>query len=292
MPKTKPGIVNFYQIVDEGGSKVDLKEIAGQIVAIPDPRDRHQAIGGYTMRMEAMLFSRNGLSFEMVKIRTDDLPSHVGPDGQLTEFHYTGGGGLGEHSCFLLHSANNVVAVLKSGYGPAINNIVEYLQRYVPGGVRLALQQVMTLDAMERLHRLDEVRRLALRVARPHNLEGLQGTSAEIDNVLRWLRTLGGESLKVELTMGRKKKGSLNVGPAIRMAQEILLGLGEENVEVLQLKGKDEEGSPDDVDLITDRLYVKVQLDFDEDRKRVVRETRHQALDEAFDKHADFLKRL
>lgn len=286
----KNGIVNFYQVVDETNSGLNFNALLDLAVAVPEPVDRHRPAGGFTLRLEQAFVGRNGPSIEMVKIRTEDLPSVIAADGSLADF---AGDGIAEHTSFLLLGGTNIIAVLRSGHGPTNKAIVQYFECFAPPGVRLTTHEILNLDAIGRLGRMDHVRSISFTVARPQNLVDLHADSPQVEDALKFLRSLGGESLKVELGMGHRRKGGLVGATAKAFASALLRELGLENVERLRLNGSDEDGEPTPVDLITDRLLVNVRMDVPNGATRNDKiRLRHQAIEAAVDHHAEFLRRL
>ncbi len=284
----KYGLVNFFRIHGGQNFRVgDFLALVRQAEAIPDAPQRERPVGDHLVRLQSVHVGANGPTLEIVKIRTHDLPAVITQNRELAELD---GAGLAEHTVVQVIRDTNVVAVMRSAHGPSIRAVVAYFQTFA-NGQEIEAEEVLGLDAQDRFDRMTEVKKLSFKVAGIRDINALQGLPPDVEDVVALMRRYGGGVF--DLDMNGKRAAAMNEPHVKQLATRLIANLGRNHVKRLRLDGWDDDGHPTPVDLITDRLYVRVAMDFREDGDREHRRAvRHQAVEQATGIHINFLRAL
>ncbi|HEY7767514.1 DUF6731 family protein [Longimicrobium sp.] len=256
---------DFYQVVDANDRPARLEEALQTIAALPE-EERYLIVGKNPVRLHHA--SRNGLQWEgeLLRIRMDVTPLRANLIGGLKPFELDEDEGLGEETAFLFDARTQVLVLQRNRIGVSATAAAYYFQNRAGLNNILFLRPVLRRDAVMRLDRLRQVRKLDVRFAGVRNPEALR-TDRSVAEMVDVLTEFQAPSAAITLSMGHKK-GSLNVDTVRRFVQKIT-GFSAENdqpVTKLEISGTAEDEQVDVFDLINYNLVEAVTVEPDAGR--------------------------
>jgi len=145
-------------------------------------------------------------------------------------------------------------------------------------------------DALERLGRMQVLRKITFRVARPEDPMALRGQDPSAAHAIDLLNELGGREIDINVSVGRPRRIALQRNPVLRMAN-VLFNRRDAEVQKIIVSGRgDPDAATETIDLLEDRLVYEAQANLR--RRRLDSRDCVRALQEAYREHADYLREL
>ena len=275
---------DFFRVeVANGGSNLEAS-IEQFFRDNPTITDRNLAISDGFVRIGN--WRKNGGSYQgiMLRLRTENVAQIARFDSDvMQDLALQPGEALTEYCCFAYYPTKQILVLHRSRNAGGSARLNDYLERMVRAG-NVTLAVVLNRDAFQRLDRITEVTLAELKIAMPKLKTLPQADDEPAKDMIALAKLSGATTVSATLSMGRSKKPMLS---AFRDAMKHFAGTYEEAVERAVVTGRSEEepGETITVDLITDRMREKVQIDVVEGQS--VTDRIHEALATAYERRVD-----
>ncbi len=247
----------FYRPTVHNGGQVTFAHVLEQISRLNAVERIRRGVDPAVV----LNLNRNGNEYigEAARIRMEDLPSVVDiATGDRHDLNVRDREGLGEEIHFLYDSGLNIIAVQRKGpfRASALMDLFSDLTHSV-----LGFQIVLRRDAWVRFGRMDRVKKIYFKLARPHDFQGQRRPA--LKRVFREMEEFNGVSAKIEISVGREHQRRLRLNP-IRAVVEYFQAR-RDDFTALSITGavRDEEEIPhqETIDFIKGRLEFSANVD-------------------------------
>ena len=240
---------------------------------------RTTSVRGSPMRAHRVGEHQNVWTGDMLKIRMDDISLRASTKGNAREFDLDDDEGMGEPTCFLFAPKQNALVLEASRKGVTRAMFSEYFGLVTDADVHVSLQPYVHPDAMSRMKDLHVVRKFEVALARSGNISDLRKSDYGMSGLAVAVDHFDAPRVDLTLSMGHKKKGTLNsVLDAVR-------GLWKkEGLEIKKMRVHGKAADEEDlmIDFLEDRLKYEAVVETDPVARRVTYPARRIHALEAF----------
>lgn len=253
--------VRYFQVEKAVASAPDFEVALETAFDLgPSPIDRQRSIkNDVVLRLERFKTSGAFIAGEAVRVQTDNIP----PEAKDTGLVPLNIGGLGHAVAFRYHPDLEVIAVQFDNRSVSIGKLIDYLSFVDPSCI-YRVHPLVTQNAWDRYND-GNPRKFEIQIAAPANLAAVEG---EVGALTDAGRTLGEMSdapmIRIEVSMGNKRKGFLNKGFVTDVLKYFTSGEGKnEDIRSLRATVKDSsEEASDAIDFLNEKLFRKDKLRF------------------------------
>lgn len=234
-----------------------LKDVAN----LPDDASRNVLVGKNPLRLKTVERVGQAWCGDLVRIRMEEIPVRASTNGAVTPFTLREDEGVGEQCAFLYRPKRRLLLLQRNRHALSANTFASYFESIGKLGGPIDLQPLLKPDAAARLRNLRLVRRVSLKVAATDRGALWKGEGVGVKEVAELANQFRSPEVTVTLSVGRKRQQGL-FGRGVRQMvthAKALAGRGAE-VKALVVAGKDDDGAPDVIDFIHDRLRDEVEL--------------------------------
>lgn len=250
---------HLFWVIPNEGSAAEMQRLVEEYCRDPSNLEFSIRENSFLAKEAAWDRRRGAFTISVFKLRESDLPSKVGPDGQVESLALEDDDDLGEPIVFAYYPALEVCIVQDSQNGPR-HPVVREVLREIGHDTPIHLSPVLEQDMMERLEDARIFRSLEFVLKSPTHIEELRRAGRPVAQALDLLGELGGVNVTVKVTMGHNS-GSLD-GRVKRMAEQ-LVDFGDTDLGKLKLKasaGEDEPVEP--LDMLNARVSREFEVAF------------------------------
>lgn len=211
--------VDIYQVEFAG----DLGEVIRSILEdVEDDDSRTTDINGVPTRLQQVQRSDDfGWEGEFVRIRLNNLPSRTKLSGAQTDLELDDDEGLGENTAFLFDPKKKHLLVQTFRSSVTASAMRRYFSEFTGKVGPVFLHPVLRKDAMERLARLSESKKLVIQVAADDRMQGYDTENDAVESVLKLAKYLRSPSIEVTASIGHRG-GSLSPKRVFAAVKELL----------------------------------------------------------------------
>jgi hypothetical protein len=287
MPETVKSItIDFFQVELPNGGNFDL--VTQAIGDLPNDGARNRERGGTPIRVQDLVRRQTRFLGEAVRIRMTDLPSKARLDGAVSEIAFDDDEGLGEETGFLYDRGRGVILVQRNRWGVSWQTLRWYF-REIAGLEKLEFLPIMRSDAFKKLQKMQEVREFEVRLAGIQNMSALRGRGKGVDEVLDVAAEFKAHTLKIIASVGHERGRTLE--RVVALARGIMkLDQGDDATVSLRVRGREEDGEIEVLDLIDFRIIETAQVEMVD--RRLTRAARYNVLENAWMKRRDEIDSL
>lgn len=279
----------FYEVENVKSSDSALYECLDRLWNHPEKESYVEIFGGVKVRLERYESDHrsNGSGFvsgEFVRQQTDNIPPIAEQGQPLSANSYP----LGHRCAFRYHPRTSVI-LLESRRGAVTPIRIDGLiKARLSPHKGLFLSPVLSEGALENL-RNGTPRNITFRVARPAQMDRIEGDLIDLDGDLARLAT-NFNGLSVGVSIGFPKGENDRSLDMNMIDRAIKWASGNRNhVESMKVKVMEE---PDSIDVFTEQLKVVKDLQLDSDDVQLNYETRRAFLAASFDDYMPVLERI
>lgn len=261
----------------------------------PDNDSRTIEVRGHNVRLQRATTRRGVVEADMLRIQMSQLPSKAKLSGAVSSLNLDEDEGIGNETCFLYHPATKVMAIQRNKSGVTARMLAEYFQQKNGLTSPIELSSVIQKDALDRLSRMQETRKIRIRMAGVTNPDFFKGRAdTAVGEMLNIMKFMDAPTANVELSMGRQP-GSLSVARVVKMARE-MLGMADRG-DVGESSSMDVFGTFDDdtqerFDVLSYRMVEEVVIKEDRRRRAYASKSRRDELFRVWEKRKDELQSM
>jgi len=202
---------------------------------------------------------RGAFSMSVFKLRESNLPSKVGPDGEIASLDLDKDDDLGEPIVFCYYPDLEVCIVQHSQTGPRHPVVREVLRR-VGRDVPVYMSPVLKQDMVERLNDARIFRAIEFSIKSPQELQDFRAAGKPVSRALQMLGDVDGNNVCVRISMGHEKGSMSN---AVKKVAQSLVDLGDTDLGVLKVDASAGEGEPvEQLDMLNARMVREFEVKF------------------------------
>jgi hypothetical protein len=251
--------IDFYKTEDSDGNALDITDFITRTFGLAIA-DRQVDYGNSFLQLHNVRDHGGLLLGEILKTKMTDPPDKVSKTtGVPAELGLRADEGIGHHGHFLYdgHRCALLLQRDREVRHPAFREGVGS-----PIHEEFNLSLIFKPDALERLNRMQVIRKLSFRVARPQNPEAFREIDPSAERAIELLNEHGGLLIDVNISVGKRREASLARETVLRFARG-LLGHGGEDVRKVVVSGReDNDASIEIIDLFEDRLIYEAPADY------------------------------
>ncbi len=235
----------------------DALEAMSKVESIPK---RNAEINKYTVRWEEISIQPRYIMGDFVKLRLDILPLKGGVDSKSMPLNLRLSEGISEPFAFLFDTQSSILVTQKNRYGASVSMFIEYVEKLGAVGEMIEIFPVLSKEGIQKLRQMDDVRTVSYKIAKPTQAEVDFDSNDSVDSAISTMRDVGGETIEVRITSGRKRK-SLTLRNIARLAGNLLGGktTGSAVVKKFEISGYTN-GHRDEFDLIKEQLRATQEV--------------------------------
>ncbi len=233
-----------------------------------DDESRTLSIRGYPVRLQKVHISPGIIEAEMLKIQMVDIPPKATLGGTVGSLGLGTDEGIGGETAFLYHAGTGVLVLQRNRSGVSAKSLAEYFTQKGSLSSDILLHPVIQRDAVKRLARMKEARRVKVRLAGITNPEFFRDDNTGLNQMMDIIEHFNAPSATIEVSMGHQP-GSLMVQRVIKLANKVLnlhSGAAGE-VSTMEVSGVLEDDSKDVFDVLMYRMVEVVAIRNDRQRR-------------------------
>jgi hypothetical protein len=280
--------IDFFRVVMPAEVTVRFEDLIRGVQNSADDETRNIDVRGAPIRMRKAEQRHDLWEADMTRIRMDALPVKAKISGEIERLIFDDDEGVGEETAFLYNPARQLLIVQRNWHGVSASNIARYFQDRGRLEAPISLQHILQEDAMERIGRMEVIRKLEVHMAPLGSPESLRKYGHGLSSMVDLLQEVQSPRATISLSMGRQP-GSLSLANVVRMIKDVFKGT-HEDVEKVQVTGRlDDEMQV--IDLLDFRVQEVVDVDSDANRRLSYR-TRIAALRQAWQNRRNEMQHL
>ena len=276
--------IDFYTTQDVDGARFDISGLILQVSELPFVQ-RRVDFGDSFVCLHDVRAEGEIILGGVLKARMTDVPEKVSRnDGLPRDLGLLADEGIVHRAHFYYDPAHCVLLLQRDRNvrPPAFVHSVA-----APSHRDFGLSLIFKRDALQRLNRMQVVRKISFKVARPADPGALVREDASAGHAIELLNDLGGVEVDVKVSVGRSRRVSLHRNPALRIANLLFNHRGNE-VQRIVVSGKEDPGAATEtLDLLEDRLVFAAPVD--QRGRRIDTHECQRLLVQAYREHADYL---
>jgi hypothetical protein len=262
--------------------------------------DRNLDFGESTVRIQDCNKNSEGYyEGNFVKIRMLALPSRASLKGDLNQFDLEAYEGMGEEAAFLYDPILNILAMQRNRYSITTGTFSKYLKKKGENKNDVDFYPIITEDSLEKFKSMKTITKFQLKIAGISNPERFKNSGKAPGNVIDLLNEFGAPHMDLTISMGYSKN-SMKLTSIQRAAKQFLQFSRKEkdnemksDVTSLIVSGNSEDGKPDFIDLVADRIIEFKEIEIKSTDRILPYNTRKIIVSEHFLKNLEqFNKRF
>jgi hypothetical protein len=223
---------------------------------------------------------------EILKTKMTDLPDKVSrTTGVPADLGLRPDEGIGRHGHFLYDGDLCTLQLQRDREvrHPAFREGVA-----APIHAEFNLSLIFKPDALERLNRMQVIRKLSFKVARPQNPEAFREIDLSAERAIDLLNEHNGLLIDINISVGKRKEASLSRETVLRVARGLFGRRGDDVRKVVVSGREDSDAATEIIDLFEDRLIYEAPADY---RGRAIDPgSCERILLAAHEEHAEYLR--
>lgn len=278
---------DFYQVVMPQDTNIDFGAILNQIFAL-GARERLDNTGDYPIRLQDLTLGNAYLIGDIARIRMNDIPDKMKLTGETEPLDLDEDEGLGEIATFLYHPTTNILMMMRNRNAVGVAGLGHYISNIarIEG---IQFNNILQVEAYQRLQRLDMIQRFDLEVAAPGNGTFFRDMGLSPEAVLDLIGVSPKVRLSLAFSTGYDRELSLPKNLIERIATSFRNRRNQVEGESLSLvvSGREHE-QKEVIDLFEDVLtdYIDVNI---RNQRRITDDQRHAATTNVWIRHRDRL---
>jgi len=202
-------IIDFYQLKLPDGFDQTF-EVLSQKVSTLVGRNRNCPVHGAVIRLHKTFFDKRLVEGDLIRLRMDSLPVKGDLDGKLEEIDFGDEEGIAEQTAFLIDPASNIVLLQRNRTGVSASTFLHYFEQKGKVPDSMELLPVIKSEAMRRLAKFQEIRKLQIVLAKPTGSAKLaHADMASLGGFLDAMESLQAPRAEFEFSVGRIKSDGL-----------------------------------------------------------------------------------
>jgi len=234
-----------------------------------DDETRTLEIEGYPIRLQdAQSIPAGVIEADMLKIQMAELPPRAKLSGRVRNLNLDTDEGIGGETAFLYDPRTKVLVLQRNKNGVSARSLARYFESKAQSDSPIVLAPIIQKDALDRLSRMKETRKLKVRFAAVTNPDFFRGADVglgEMVDVLEYFRAPTGS---FEISMGHQR-GSLWSTRITALARRLFNrpSAGTGDVTTMEVSGVLDDDSRDKFDVLLYRMVETGTLQVN-DRRR------------------------
>jgi hypothetical protein len=277
--------IDFYKTEDGNGNDLDIGPFITQAFAI-GVQQRVVDFGDSFVLLNNVRQRGPLLLGEIVKVRMNDLPNKVSrTTGVPADLGLRADEGIGRQAHFLFDPHRRALLLQRDRdvHHPAFREGVAQ-----PANADFILSLIFKQDALERLNRMQVVRKVSFRLARPQNAAAFRDFAPSVGHAMDLMNENNGLFIDVNISVGKQREVSLARQAVLNFTRELVGRRGVEVRKVVVSGREDPDSAIEIIDLFEDRLIYKGAADFQ--GRRLDPQECERILLEAHAEHAAYLQ--
>lgn len=250
--------IDFYKVVMHETAGVTFEAILQQVDAL-STKDRVKEVRFHQIWLSEFCTQPQFCEGDMIRLRMSNVPIKGNLAGNVEEISLAHDEGIGEQTAFLYHIPTKVLALQSNQSGTSASVFAQYFEEMSGINQPIHLDPVLQIDAMERLLNMTSVSNFEVRVAGLENMNSLQNQDLGLKNFISLSETFRAPTVSVKVSVGRKKKKSLDVEEIKHIARN-LARMPQPCVKKIRISGSTEEEENIYLDLLKDRMRESVDM--------------------------------
>ena len=260
---------------------------------VTELKNRVVEINGDPLRWEEIDTSPRFITGDLVKLRMYLLPSKGGLHSKVEDIGLEADEGIAEETVFFYDKNTKTLVYQRNRYGVSASRFQDYLLHfYKPKGGTIDFLPLLRKSGLERLDKMDEIRKFSYRLARPTDNKYNRISDGSTEESIELLDDLSAMAVNIELSMGHYK-GSMAIDKVKERAKKLFRRESTKANEPKKIfiSGVDEYGVPDQFDLLDLRIKQEESLTPDHNR-RLTYAARKSAANRAFRQNVEEVENL
>lgn len=282
---------DFYKV--EMPSGYSFESAIEELSKVNKLEDRVVEIDGDPLRWEEADTTSKFITGDLVKLRMYLLPSKGGLHSKVEDIGLNPDEGIAEETVFLYDKQTHTLVYQRNRYGVSASRFQKYLLHFykLKGGT-IDFLPLLRKSGLERLEKIDEIRKFSYRVARPTSNKYDRISDGATEESIELLDDLSAMSVNIELSMGHYK-GSMAIDRVKERVKKLFRreSTNANEPKKIYISGVDKYGTPDQFDLLDLRIKQEESLKPDQNR-RLTYAARKEAADNAFRQNIEDVEEL
>jgi hypothetical protein len=156
--------IDFYRVTMPHGARA-FETVVETVSQLAAGAARNLEVSGAPIRLQESAAWQHCVEGEMVRIRMDMLPRKASLAGDLDDLDLDADEGLGEESAFLYDPRMRVLLIQRNRTGVSASSLAWYFKEKGNLGDPINLEPVLQRGVMQKLARMQAVRRLDITVS-------------------------------------------------------------------------------------------------------------------------------
>jgi len=255
MPKVVT--VRFFQIGKFHAQAMSFRAALDQIEALGQPGARERQLGlGFRCRLERYHATAGYLTGEITRVRNDDFPSEVHPQGTRA---LNVAVPIGEGVAFRYRERDHVLAMQYDNRVVSPGRFIDYVMQMV-AGAQFTIDPKVDANALAHF-RARPLKKVRIKLARPQDLRQVEPAMASAARAFKSLaQNYSSPTVTLEMSVGQED-GSLAADAKRMIEGFVRRSMHDENVKSIKVKPDNGPGIPnDDINLLDALLSVRDEI--------------------------------
>jgi hypothetical protein len=283
--------VDFFIVTVPDGSR-PFEDIVRDVASSADDETRNEEIDGYPVRLQKAHFSTSYVEADMLKIHMSNLPAKASLDGDIGDLPLTDDEGLGNESAFLYHPPTCAIAVQRNRNGVSHRYISRYFAIKEGLHYPIIINPIVQEDAMERMMRMKETRKMRIKFAGITNDVFLKKQGRAVSDMVDFIQHFKAPSALIELSMGYKR-GSLFTERIKAFINKLFVADLEQDIgiDAMEVSGLLDDDTVDVLDVLSYKMVEIVEVEENSHRRSTYKKRRPE-IKQAWDKRRAEIERM
>lgn len=254
--------VNWFQVELPDDSQVTFQNILEQQNRNWDPNNKPVVpVGDFFIVLGDFSQQDDITTGQLVLVNMNQQPAIVNvqqPSRDTRLIQMAAEEGIGNETAFL-YAPQYRILMFHSRFGGVSRGRFSYFWEDIGEVSPIELKPVLDLTTHEKFNKMRMIRKLEVQVADLRNQAIIEGDDCTVSSILSFQQDYEAPKLKLELSIGRSKKGTIHLENTKRLIRQLS---GRDTTEKLVIKGKENEDSdPEVLDLIKQRIVSRIEVE-------------------------------
>lgn len=248
--------VDFYRVEISNTGNLSFENLIQQV--LDKPRlDRIVTINAAPIWLVEASINNDCVEGDLIRLKMRDIPVKGSLQGIVENIHLTENEGLGIQSAFLYHIPTKVLLLENRKSGIYHSNFARYLSQINQENPPILINPILQLEALKKLDRMTDIRKVDIRVAGLDNLAILGNDDYAVKEITEMGKYFQSPYLSLQLSVGKARKKSLSLEKVKNFVTN-LFDSGENQVEKLTITGNADDDESLYLDLLRDRMREEI----------------------------------
>jgi hypothetical protein len=253
--------VDFYKVIMPQGVDKTFEALLEEVSKFPDDIFRTKVVREYPVRLSVGVRHGELWHCDIVRIRLHETPWIAHISGSVRPIQMDNDEGLGEATAFLYHPGFKVLVIQHNKMGVSASSLALYFQLMGQYSDSIKLEPIVHPSDLDRIKGLKQVRKFEVKLAGLTNLQAFKNDGLGLSKLLDLTEEFQSPSIRLELSMGYDRKGSLSREAIISALKGIFsIEPDSSKVEHIEVSGVNDSDEKEVLDLIGARMREIVHL--------------------------------